>query len=64
MKKQLLVVVACAATAMGMATSAAFAGEVTGSGKPTAAVLYISVPGTHRQWDYVVNEVLAGVRRA
>jgi hypothetical protein len=33
-------------------------------GKPTAAVLFISIPGTHKQWDYVVDEVLAGVRPA
>jgi hypothetical protein len=31
-------------------------------GKPTAAVLYVSVPGTHRQYDYVVDDVLASVR--
>lgn len=31
-------------------------------GKPTAAVLYVSIPGTHRQYDYVVDEVLASVR--
>ena len=31
-------------------------------GRPTAAVLYVSIPGTHRQYDYVVNEVLASVR--
>jgi hypothetical protein len=31
-------------------------------GKPTAAVLYISVPGTHRQFDYVIDDVLASVR--
>jgi hypothetical protein len=31
-------------------------------GKPTAAVLYISIPGTHKQFDYVVDEVLASVR--
>ena len=31
-------------------------------GKPTAAVLFVSIPGTHRQWDYVVDEVLASVR--
>ncbi|MFI5494796.1 hypothetical protein [Actinoplanes sp. NPDC051859] len=31
-------------------------------GKPTAAVLYVSIPGTHRQFDYVINEVLASVR--
>lgn len=30
-------------------------------GRPTAAVLYVSVPGTHREWDHVVDEVLASV---
>ncbi|GAA4680176.1 hypothetical protein [Phytohabitans rumicis] len=33
-------------------------------GKPTAAVLYVSIPGTHRQFDYVVDEVLDSVRPA
>jgi hypothetical protein len=31
-------------------------------GKPTAAVLYVSIPGTHKQWDYVVEDVLNSVR--
>ena len=31
-------------------------------GKPTAAVLYVSIPGTHKQYDYVVEEVLSSVR--
>jgi hypothetical protein len=31
-------------------------------GKPTAAVLYVSIPGTHRQFDYVVDEVFESVR--
>lgn len=31
-------------------------------GKPTAAVLYISIPGTHRQFDHIVDEVLNAVR--
>lgn len=31
-------------------------------GKPTAAVLYISIPGTHKQFDRVIGEVLASVR--
>jgi hypothetical protein len=31
-------------------------------GKPTAAVLYVSIPGTHRQWDYVVDDVIKSVR--
>ena len=31
-------------------------------GKPSAAVLYVSIPGTHRQYDSVIDEVLASVR--
>jgi hypothetical protein len=31
-------------------------------GKPTAAVLYVSIPGTHRQFDWVVEDVLTSVR--
>jgi hypothetical protein len=31
-------------------------------GKPTAAVLYVSIPGTHKQFDYVIDEVLKSVR--
>ncbi len=31
-------------------------------GKPTAAVLYVSIPGTHKQFDSVIDEVLASVR--
>ncbi|GIF10773.1 hypothetical protein FHX34_101671 [Actinoplanes teichomyceticus] len=31
-------------------------------GRPTAAVLYVSVPGTHKQFDYVVEDVLESVR--
>ncbi|MFF5293853.1 hypothetical protein [Paractinoplanes globisporus] len=31
-------------------------------GKPTAAVLYVSIPGTHKQWDYVVDDVMQSVR--
>jgi len=31
-------------------------------GKPTAAVLYVSVPETHRQWDWVADDALAGMR--
>lgn len=31
-------------------------------GRPRAAVLYVSIPGTHRQYDYVVDQVLASVR--
>jgi hypothetical protein len=31
-------------------------------GKPTAAVLYVSIPNTVQQWDYVVEDVLNSVR--
>ena len=31
-------------------------------GRPTVAVLYVSIPGTHPQWDHVVDEVLVSVR--
>ncbi|WP_233604382.1 hypothetical protein [Micromonospora sp. HM5-17] len=31
-------------------------------GKPSAAVLYVSVPGTHRQFDWVVDHALASVQ--
>jgi hypothetical protein len=31
-------------------------------GRPDAAILYISIPGTHRQYDYVIDEVLDSVR--
>jgi hypothetical protein len=31
-------------------------------GKPSAAVLYVSIPGNYRQYDYVVDEVMASVR--
>jgi hypothetical protein len=31
-------------------------------GKPTAAVLYVSIPDTHRQWDYVVDDAIKSVR--
>jgi hypothetical protein len=31
-------------------------------GRPTAAVLYVSIPGTHQQYDYVVDDVLSSVR--
>jgi hypothetical protein len=31
-------------------------------GKPTAAVLYVSIPGTHKQFDYVIDDVLSSVR--
>jgi hypothetical protein len=31
-------------------------------GRPVAAILYVSIPGTHRQHDYVVDEVFASVQ--
>ena len=31
-------------------------------GKPSAAILYVSIPGTHRQFDWVVDDVLNSVR--
>ncbi len=31
-------------------------------GKPEAAVLYVSVPGTHRQYDWVVQDVINSIR--
>jgi hypothetical protein len=33
-------------------------------GKPTAAVLYVSIPGTHKQYDWVVKDVINSVRAA
>jgi hypothetical protein len=31
-------------------------------GRTTVAVLYVSIPGTHQQFDYVVDDVLNSVR--
>jgi hypothetical protein len=31
-------------------------------GRPRAAILYVSIPGTHHQYDYVVDKVLDSVR--
>jgi hypothetical protein len=31
-------------------------------GRPEAAILYVSIPETHRQWDYVADEALDSVR--
>jgi hypothetical protein len=31
-------------------------------GRPSAAILYVSIPGTHRQFDHVVDEVLDSMR--
>jgi hypothetical protein len=25
-------------------------------------VLYVSIPGTHKQWDYVIDDVFKSVR--
>jgi hypothetical protein len=44
------------------ATSELSAVAVVDVGKPTAAVLYVSIPGTHGEYDYVVDEVLESVR--
>jgi hypothetical protein len=33
-------------------------------GRPTAAILYVSIPGTHRQFDWVVDDALKSVRPA
>jgi hypothetical protein len=41
------------------ATSELAAVAVIDVGKPTAAVLYVSIPGTHPQHDWVVDDVLA-----
>ncbi|WP_432985842.1 hypothetical protein [Dactylosporangium sp. CA-233914] len=31
-------------------------------GKPEAAILYVSIPDTHRQWDYVADEAPESIR--
>ena len=31
-------------------------------GKPSAAILYVSIPGTHRQFDWVVDDAINSVR--
>jgi hypothetical protein len=31
-------------------------------GRPEAAILYISIPGTNREWDHVVDEVIDSIR--
>jgi len=33
-------------------------------GRPEAAILYVSIPGTNREWDHVVDEVIDSVRPA
>jgi hypothetical protein len=50
-------------TAAGLTATSELSGvAVVDVGKPTAAVLYVSIPGTHQQFDYVVDDVLASVR--
>jgi hypothetical protein len=44
------------------ATSELSAVAVIDVGRPTAAILYVSIPDTHRQLDHVVDEVLTSVR--
>lgn len=44
------------------ATSELSAVAVIDVGKPTAAVLYVSIPDTHQELDWVVDDVLASVR--
>lgn len=44
------------------ATSELVAVALIDVGRPTAAVLYVSIPNTHSQWDHVVDEVLQSVR--
>jgi hypothetical protein len=46
------------------ATSELVAVAVIDVGRPSAAVLYISIPGTHSQYDHVVDDVLNSVRPA
>lgn len=31
-------------------------------GRPQAAILYVSIPGTHHEWDRIVNDVIDSVR--
>jgi hypothetical protein len=31
-------------------------------GRPNAAILYVSIPDTHRRYDYVIDQILASVR--
>ncbi|MFB9362940.1 hypothetical protein [Actinoplanes nipponensis] len=50
-------------TAAGLtATDELSAVAVIDVGKPTAAVLYVSIPGTHKQFDPVIDDVLQSVR--
>jgi hypothetical protein len=44
------------------ATSELVAVALIDVGRPTVAVLYVSIPDTHRQWEYVLDQTLASVR--
>jgi hypothetical protein len=44
------------------ATSELVAIALIDVGKPNASILYISIPGTHDQYDYVIDQLLASVR--
>jgi hypothetical protein len=44
------------------ATSELSAVAVIDVGKPTAAVLYVSIPGTHKQFNNLVEDVFKTVR--
>ncbi len=44
------------------ATSEMVAIALIDVGKPNASILYVSIPGTHDQYDYVIDELLASVR--
>ncbi|NNJ63103.1 MAG: hypothetical protein HKP61_19650 [Dactylosporangium sp.] len=33
-------------------------------GRPEAAILYVSIPGTHREWDRIVDETIDSIRPA
>jgi hypothetical protein len=46
------------------ATSEMVAIALIDVGKPNASILYVSIPGTHDQYDYVIDQVLASVRLA
>jgi hypothetical protein len=44
------------------ATSEMVAVALIDVGRPNASILYVSIPSTHDQYDYVINELLASVR--
>ena len=46
------------------ATSEMVAIALIDVGKPNASILYVSIPGTHDQYDYVIDQLLASVRLA